>query len=131
MLLTLTSFSQLRITKSKKVKTLIQENFSGTDLEIKRIRYRGKKKAIGQFENGELIGMNKGIILSTGNVKKALGPNKKSGTTGYNFSWGDRYLTKLAKTRTKDAVIIEFDFIPKLEYISFNFVFMGIFNNII
>jgi outer membrane protein OmpA-like peptidoglycan-associated protein len=121
--ITVTSFSQLRITKSKKVKNLVKENFAGKDIEIIRVRYRGKKKAIGQFKNGELIGMNQGIILSTGKVVKALGPNKKTGTTGKNYSRGDRYLSKLAKTRTKDAVIIEFDFIPKSEYISFNFVF--------
>jgi outer membrane protein OmpA-like peptidoglycan-associated protein len=122
-LVSLNSFAQIRITKAKKVKDLIQKNFSGADLEITKVRYRGKKKAIGQFKNGELIGMNEGIILSTGNVKKALGPNKGSSTTGKNFSRGDRYLSKLAKTRTKDAVIIEFDFIPKAEYLSFNFVF--------
>lgn len=117
------SYSQIKITKVKEVKDLIEENFSGNELEITSVRFRGKKRAIGQFENGGVISMNKGIILSTGNVMKALGPNKQSGTSGRNFSWGNRYLSKMAKTRTKDAAIVEFDFIPKSEFISFNFVF--------
>lgn len=80
--------------------------------------------AAGIFTGGKtIIGFEEGIILSTGNAKDVVGPNKYSGvSTGYGLD-GDTDLTLLAGLDTYDAAIIEFDFIPENDNISFQYVF--------
>ncbi|NNL92161.1 MAG: hypothetical protein HKO66_08010, partial [Saprospiraceae bacterium] len=46
---------------------IVDNVFLGTGVEVTNINYFGSDSAIGIFENGkEFIGLNRGIVLSTG-----------------------------------------------------------------
>lgn len=69
------------------------------------------------------IDIREGVILSTGYAKNAVGPNDRSNVGTRLVGKGDEELTKLAKNQTFDAAILQFDFIPKFDQISFEYVF--------
>jgi len=81
--------------------------------------------SIGQFENGgEIININDGIILTTGDIALAEGPNNDNEAT---LSLGtvstDSDLSELATDSLFDATGIEFDFVPIGNRVTFRYVF--------
>ncbi len=85
----------------------------------------GNVWAAGIFSQGDAagIGIDSGIILTSGSALLAMGPNNSSGACSDNGNPGDPDLTALAGTGTNDACILEFDFIPMYDTISFRYVF--------
>ncbi len=83
---------------------------------------------IGKFETGSHptnLGMNSGVIISSGGVTIALGPNN-SGQANVNSTCDQYYdedLANIASDNTYDAAVLEFDFIPWSDTLSFRFVF--------
>jgi len=70
------------------------------------------------------IGMQMGIILSTGLITNVTGPNKYSGVSTNNRMNGDATLDALIPGKnTLDACVLEFDFVPQNPNISFTYVF--------
>ncbi len=89
------------------------------------IKYTGDSNAIGYFSGGdENLLFESGIVLSSGDVKNAKGPNiSESTATGFNTK-GDSDLEKLVSGyKTKDAAVLEFDFIPFSDTIVFQYIF--------
>lgn len=89
----------------------------------------GSTNGIGFFQsNNPSFPMQSGVILSTGNVTNAPGPNNSLLSDG-NASWlGDTDLeTTLAAAGvslvSKNATVLEFDFVPNSPYFSFDFIF--------
>lgn len=83
-------------------------------------------RSIGNFNNfsNAGIGLDKGIILSTGDVSTALGPNNKAGAGVNNSStMQDNELATLTDGNQYDVTYIEFDFIPTTNMINFSYVF--------
>ena len=70
------------------------------------------------------IGINSGIILSTGDANVAIGPNDdfNAGVIGFPNNT-DSDLEQIAGVSINDACILEFDFIPVSSTISFQYVF--------
>lgn len=93
-------------------------------VEAMNIQYTGHNDAIGYFSNAQnLIGIEDGIIMASGNVITALGPNI-SGSSGTNLGQpGDALLQSLVNGTTYDAAILQFDFIPASEEVEFRYVF--------
>jgi len=98
--------------------------------EIENVTFTGRSSQIGYFSNGmDAVQMEDGIILSTGSVKDAVGPNSRTGTATDFFDGahvGDADLGRVANENTnfiRDDAIIEFDFTPLEDYIEFQFVF--------
>lgn len=93
-------------------------------VEASNVQYTGHADAIGFFDNAShLIGINDGIIMSSGRVITALGPNS-SGSSGTNLQQpGDAALQSLVNGTTYDAAILQFDFIPASEDLEFRYVF--------
>jgi len=82
---------------------------------------------IGYFNaNGSSFPFESGIVMSTGNVLEAAGPETGL-TSGGSFGWpGDTDLelaANLAPNSTGNASIIEFDFVPLIDEMSFDFIF--------
>ncbi|OIQ29438.1 MAG: hypothetical protein BM564_07030, partial [Bacteroidetes bacterium MedPE-SWsnd-G2] len=72
------------------------------------------------FGNGVSFPFKDGIILSTGDAEFGEGPN--TGTSS-GASWdGDPDLDIISGENTNDATLIEFDFVPLADFISFNFI---------
>jgi len=103
---------------------LVQNVLLGAGVSVSNIQYTGSLSAIGSFiGTSSNIGIPSGIILATGNISDAIGPNN-SGFAGLDLSKpGDQQLTNIAGYDTYDAAVLEFDFIPSSDTIRFNYVF--------
>ncbi|WP_199306378.1 choice-of-anchor L domain-containing protein [Anabaena sp. FACHB-1391] len=112
------------VTAAQLVNTLIG-NSGITPDKISNIRFTGANVAGGTFTGEQgTIGIN-GIVLSTGNIDVDDDPSTYSTSNGKS---GDRDLDAIVKTivsnnSTYDAAVLEFDFIPTSNTISFSYVF--------
>ncbi|MBL0328222.1 MAG: choice-of-anchor L domain-containing protein [Bacteroidetes bacterium] len=98
---------------------------SGGGLTATGITYTGSPNARGTF-NGSAsnIGFNSGILLTSGNLTNAIGPNNMSGASLGNLLPGDPDLNIImSPTLSYDATILEFDFVATSDTIKFNYVF--------
>lgn len=116
---------------------LIREVFlgGGDCFNAFNFQLTGSTGQAGVFINGSAsIGMETGIILSNGDVEGISGPNTSFNfatplSTGYGNSSTDPDLVILSESEGNsnpnfsDIVILEFDFVPTLDTISFDFVF--------
>jgi hypothetical protein len=94
----------------------------GTGVTTNNITYTGSTNARGTFSSGTgIIGFEDGIVLSSGNVSTVIGPNNNGGAGTNNAQPGDAQLTSLLGLTTFDAAILEFDFIPNSNVISFSY----------
>jgi len=74
----------------------------------------------GEFTN---VGMDGGIILTSGTIQNAEGPNNTGGISTIANTPGDIDLEIATGFPTNDACIFEFDFVPFGDSIRFNYVF--------
>ncbi|WP_134145276.1 T9SS type B sorting domain-containing protein [Flavobacterium sp. 270] len=114
---------------------LAQNVLLGQGINISNISFNGSavnaaviSDQIGKFDNGAStnIGINKGIILSTGNTIIAKGPNDRDLATlpTSNPFEGDGDLSILTNNQSiRNVAVLEFDFVPVGNKLSFNFVF--------
>ncbi|RXR35313.1 fibronectin type III domain-containing protein, partial [Flavobacterium piscinae] len=90
----------------------------------------GSENGIGYFEqNGSTFPFENGIVMTTGNAASSPGPNLNTLGDG-NQAWvGDADLEAIILAATgnpmnsRNASIIEFDFVPLTDFISFDFIF--------
>lgn len=90
----------------------------------------GLSNGIGYFENtNPSFPMQSGVILSTGDVANAPGPNNSTLSDGNNAAWvGDTDLENVLQQagiqmNSVNATVLEFDFIPVSANFSFDFLF--------
>jgi hypothetical protein len=97
----------------------------GSGITTSNISYTGATRSAGTFSGGTgIIGFEEGIILSSGNISNVIGPNMTDDITADNGLPGDTDLgTLIPGYTTHDATILEFDFIPYSDVISFQYVF--------
>lgn len=84
------------------------------------------EKSWGYFNaNGSAFPFAEGIVLSTGKIIDAQGPNDFISDDGDNMDWnGDLDLnTALHITNSLNATVLEFDFIPLGNQIRFDYIF--------
>jgi gliding motility-associated-like protein len=116
-ILTHTSFS---------AEELVKDHFiRGTCRNVSNINSFGNAESIGFFSNGEsTLGFSSGILISTGKVESAGGPNSSTEmTSSFNDNRGDRDLEIFASNVIFDAAGIEFDFVPLGDVVTFKYVF--------
>lgn len=104
---------------------LVQNVLAGTGITVSNVTYAGSANAIGLFNGSKSnIGLSKGVILATGAITRAIGPNNDSAA---NFDFGlpgDADLGSIVNpTLTFDAAVLEFDFIPSSDTVIFKYVF--------
>jgi gliding motility-associated-like protein len=75
--------------------------------------------------NGSVFPFQEGILLTTGKINSAVGPNSNFSDDGNGTGWaGDSDLnTALGLSNTFNATSLEFDFIPNANNISFEYIF--------
>ncbi|MDW8159534.1 MAG: choice-of-anchor L domain-containing protein, partial [Bacteroidia bacterium] len=130
---TSSSFSQIRVFQDKTPEQLVRDIFLGNGVRVFNIRYSGADSAIGYYlrdPSAPNLIFAKGIILSTGNAKHAEGPNTNynhtdsiPGASTINGMPQDPLLSAIVGDSTRDAAILEFDFIPTSDTIRFNYIF--------
>lgn len=118
------AFAGLIVTQNSNTSDLV-DNILGAGVSASNYALTGNDNAFGTFSGGLSagIGIESGIMLSSGKVTDAVGPNSHDGTsTTYNTA-GDTDLTTLSGNNTQDAAILNFDFISNGGDVFFNYVF--------
>jgi len=108
---------------------LIKNILLGTGVNATNISFTGDSTVqIGYFEGtNSNIGLASGIIMTSGDITNAQGPNNAAGATGTTtIDANDQDLADLIGTtlaNVHDAAVLEFDFIPVGDSIKFRYVF--------
>lgn len=124
----LTAFSakaQLTVTNTLTPTQLVQNVLLGNGVTASNIAFTGSNLSRREF-NGTVsnIGFTSGILLTTGNVNIAIGPNNLGGAgTNLGIPNTDPQLNSIATSNLNNAAILEFDFIPLADTIKFKYVF--------
>lgn len=121
------AFGQLVIDATLTPQELVEDVLVGQGVEVSNFQFTGNVEARGYFDGSNSnIGVSEGIILSTGRVVDAPGPNE-IGTIpddGTDFGGpGEGVLSSISQLQTNDAAILSFDFIPTSDTIQFRYVF--------
>ncbi|MGD1717207.1 choice-of-anchor L domain-containing protein [Dapis sp. BLCC M172] len=122
-----TTAQAISITPTSNGNDLVQEILgNGITIVPNSINYTGAAGAAGIFTDGlsSDIGIDRGIILTTGSALDAEGPNDSPHTTTPNGLPGDSDLDGLIPgSSTQDATVLEFDFHTEGGDVLFNYVF--------
>ncbi|MEM1120767.1 MAG: choice-of-anchor L domain-containing protein [Bacteroidota bacterium] len=116
----------IQVNRNDQVNQLVRDVFIKRDCKnVSNVTGSGEPVSFGQFKNaGNIIGFPEGIILSTGDVELAEGPNESVETTDrFNNVSNDKDLAKIATNRLFDVTVLEFDFVPLSSQVSFQYVF--------
>lgn len=106
---------------------IVENVFLGSGVEVINTDFFGLDASVGVFDEAlAAIGLNKGIILSTGFVNDVAEVNNPSGsisgnTIGSDIVDGD--LENLSGVEVVDIAKFEIEFIPTAELLSFRYVF--------
>lgn len=113
----------------------------GDGIDVSNVTFSGDAEQIGSFNSVNAnVGIEEGVILGTGDVRLATGidfdpvtfleitgmggNNSDGGTFGNgNFGANDPDLDQLSTVNTNDAAVLEFDFTPTGDSVSFFYVF--------
>ena len=124
---------QLVTSTAQTPQQLVQNVLIGTGVNVSNITYTGAPNAIGYFDGTNCnVGLNSGLILTTGTVLNTVnfgtqegpfGPNDASGAGVDNNEPGEPLLAAATGNTSHNAARLEFDFIPQSDSIKFNFVF--------
>ena len=117
------SFGQLQVADTLSNNQLA-ELLVGSGVTISNVSVTCPTPAYGEFDGtNSNIGLPKGVILTTGDIDLAVGPNNLTDAQLDNFAPSTAYLTSLAGNTTFDACIFEFDVLPKGDTLRFPYVF--------
>lgn len=124
MLLALGLRAQLQVTPSSNAATLVNQ-LIGPGISVTNATINTQLDAAGTFiSNGSNIGLPAGVLLTSGTVGNAVGPNINTGITTAHGSPGDPQLNALtAPFLTEDACILEFDMVATCDTIQISYVF--------
>lgn len=102
---------------------LVDSVLIGQGIQTANITFVGAPNAIGFFDGSTSnIGLDSGIVITTGDIMNAVGPNNIGSQSTSNNLPGDPQLDLLTTNTTNDASVLEFDFIPESDTASFRFV---------
>lgn len=129
---TLGSRAQIVIDQTLTPEQLVQDVLLGSGVQVSNITFNGQPgntltEQAGSFDGTNCnVGIEQGIMIATGSVLNAEGPNDigSSTTGGGLFGQGDPDLAAIgSSTDINDAAVLEFDFVPIGDSIQFDFVF--------
>lgn len=103
----------------------LAQQLVGAGVSVSNVSYTGDAQAKGTFTFNDptTVGMNGGIVLSSGNAAESVGPNS---TDWYSTDWGrpgDPQLDQLSGFTTYDAASLSFDFVPTTNQVAFQYAF--------
>jgi gliding motility-associated-like protein len=119
-------FGQLVVDNTVTPQVAVEDILLGEGIIISNITFSGNPDQIGSFNSANSnIGIGSGIILASGDVNVAVGPNNSASSTvgGGNFGVNDPDLDILSTFNTNDATVLEFDFIATGDSVLFRYVF--------
>ncbi len=130
--LTVEATAQLTVDSTQTPEYLVQNVLLGQGIAISNVTFNGQPGSLtntqcGQFNSTAAnVGISSGVILATGNVQVAVGPNNVADASlpivGTGIV-GDVDVDQSSGTTTYDAAILEFDFTPAGDTLLFEYVF--------
>jgi gliding motility-associated-like protein len=126
------SRAQLVVTNTLTPAQLVQNVLLGPGVTVSNITFNGVPantvtEQAGEFNGvNTVLGIGQGLILATGDVDNAIGPNNSGSSSlgGGNFGQSDPDLAILSAPQlVNDAAVLEFDFVPTGDSLKFDFVF--------
>lgn len=116
--------AQLVVQEGIPLEKLVRNHFIGAGAQISNLVYRGFPRSLSYFDGTKSnIGIDEGILLTSGWVGFAVGPNSADDITFAALAAGDADLANLVGAQTYDACVLEFDFVPYQNTVSFEYVF--------
>ena len=113
--------------------SLVRNVLLDNGVTISNAKFNGEQgvihcDGIGKFETGSIptnIGMESGLILSSGSVYNAIGPNNEEGmgSSSSCVHYYDNDLASIASHSINDLAVLEFDFVPWDNTVTFSYVF--------
>ncbi len=101
----------LTVTSVSSVSDLVDELIDTPIVSVSNVVFTGELEQVGWFSDGaSSIGLDSGIIFSTGKAKDAEGPNSYTNTGTEFHTSGDPDLDALISKNSFDAVSLAFDF---------------------
>ncbi len=127
--------AQLVVNNTVTPQDLVENVLLGGGVTVSNVTFNGVTGTIANVQAGTFdgtncnVGMTDGILISSGDINVAIGPNNNgSATLGAGSGPGDPDLTQLLNEgggtyNTNDAAVLEFDFVPDGDSLSFRYVF--------
>lgn len=102
----------------------LARTITGPGVSISNPQINCHGQGFGQFQYaGSVLGIDEGILLTTGTINNAQGPNNvENKTFAQNFP-GSTILNQVSGKTTYDACMFQFDVIPGGDNLRFDFVF--------
>ncbi len=116
------TFAQLQVDESLTPEQMV-DLLLGEGVTATNITYTGANQASGQFWGETNIGIDEGVILTSGKASIAKGPNSSGSSGTSNNNPGDPDLNQISGNATFDACLLEFDFVPQSSVMQFTYVF--------
>lgn len=117
------SFAQISVDYSLTPTQLVQNVLLGGGVSVSNVTFTGGAEMRGRFEGTSNLGIDTGLILATGDIAVAIGPNNSGSESDGGGVAGDAQLDALVGSTTNDAAVLEFDFVPSSDTIRFFYVF--------
>ncbi len=116
--------AQLLVSSSLTPTQWVQDVLVGQGVTTSNITYNGAPLAAGTFVSNSNIGLNSGVLLTSGDINIAPGPNNSTSATASN-NWPniDPDLQAIATGTVQNCCVLAFDFIPQSDTIRFRYVF--------
>jgi hypothetical protein len=130
--LLVTPASELSDSLGWNAEDLVRNIFLNSGVQIDSVRFNGSSDTIfcnniGIFRTGATptnLGISEGVIIATGNVNVAVGPNTNDARRiDPNCEYNDPILESIATGNIEHGAVLEFYFIPYDSVIMFNYVF--------
>ncbi|MCB9163441.1 MAG: choice-of-anchor L domain-containing protein [Flavobacteriales bacterium] len=97
---------------------------AGTGVTISNPVINCHAEGYGTFTySGSVLGLPEGVLLTSGRIANAVGPNDADNTSFQAQTNGNSLLNVVTGRTTRDACQFEFDIIPSGDSLRFNFVF--------
>lgn len=106
--------------------TAMANSLVGSGINVSNVNYSGGDNQSGFFsDGGSVLGIDTGLIMTSGSALDAPGPNSSDGNTGNTGGGGagDPDLDALIDQSTNDAAVLTFDFQTTSGDLFFNYVF--------
>lgn len=125
------AFSQVVVSNNQNVEWYIQNVLAGQGVNITNVEFNGGAANVPNEQVGEFsdvtssIGLGEGLILGSGDVTLAQQPNSGTGSFlgGSGTTGTDTDLAGITPNQIWDECVVEFDFVPIGDSISFSYVF--------
>lgn len=118
------SSAQIVTSPAVDVSTLITNIFGIQCQGVSNVSVTGLQSQIARFENGGYLGVNSGLVMSTG-LTENLGDANTSSSSGFDTGApGSAEISNYGGMTSYNAIAIDFDFFPGVtDTIRFNYIF--------